>query len=150
MADWGWFSRLHRAVYERTGGRWMSRLAGIEMLLLTTTGRRSGLPRTTPLACFARGGEGGEPREWVVVGSNNGQERHPAWWLNLEAQPLARIQVGAERHDVRARLAEGEERADLWPWLVQRNPVYARYERRTRRPIPVVVLSPTSGGDTLP
>lgn len=138
MADWGWFSRLHRAIYEKTGGRWMARLAGIDMLLLTTTGRRSGEPRTTPLACFARGDD------WVVVGSNNGQDRDPAWWLNLAANPEATVRVGRRRLAVRARLATGTERDELWPWLVERNPVYARYERRTTRPIPVVILSPAA------
>jgi deazaflavin-dependent oxidoreductase (nitroreductase family) len=144
VADWGWFARLHRAIYERTGGRFMARLAGIDMLLLTTTGRRSGQPRTTPLAGFARGDD------WVVVGSNNGQERDPAWWLNLQAHPEARIRVGRDSFPVRARLATGAERDALWPWLVSRNPVYARYARRTRRPIPVVVLSPAGDADTAP
>ncbi len=135
MADWAWFSRLHERIYRRSGGRWMARLAGIDMLLLTTTGRRSGEPRTTPLACFADGDD------WIVVASNNGQDLDPAWWLNLEARPEASVQLGPERFAVRARRAEGEERARLWPWLVERNPAYARYARRTAREIPVVVLS---------
>jgi deazaflavin-dependent oxidoreductase (nitroreductase family) len=113
----------------------MSRLAGIDMLLLTTTGRRSGQPRTTPLACFADGDD------WIVVASNNGQDRDPAWWLNLKANPDASVRIGRSEYTVTGRLATAEERTRLWPWLVGRNRVYARYERRTSRPIPVVILS---------
>jgi len=134
LANWEWFSKLHGWVYEKTGGRLMARLAGLDMLLLTTTGRRSGEPRTTPLAGFADGDD------WVVVASNNGQDRHPAWWLNLQADPSATVRHRSETFPVRAHLAVGEERARLWPWLQKSNPMYARYEKRTSREIPVVVL----------
>lgn len=128
--------RVHRALYRASGGRLGARLAGLDMLLLTTTGRKSGEPRTQPLACFADGDD------WVVVASNNGQDRHPAWFLNLEACPDARIQIGREERAVRAHVAEGEERERLWPWLKDRNPFYGRYEQKTERRIPVVVLRP--------
>jgi deazaflavin-dependent oxidoreductase (nitroreductase family) len=134
VANWEWFSRLHRAVYEKSGGRLMARLAGIDMCLLTTTGRKSGLPRTQPLACFPRG------RNLVVVASNNGQDHDPAWWKNLEANPEAQVRFGRESFRVRAARAQGAERAELWPWLVKQNPLYARYAKKTRREIPVVVL----------
>jgi len=136
MANWDWFGRIHRAVYRASGGRVGARLAGLDMLLLTTTGRKSGEPRTQPLACFADGDD------WVVVASNGGQDHHPAWFLNLEACPDAHIQVGSEQRAVRAQVAEGAERARLWPWLVERNPIYGRYAKRTGRRIPVVVLRP--------
>jgi len=113
-----------------------ARLAGLDMLLLTTTGRKSGEPRTQPLACFADGDD------WVVVASNGGQDHHPAWFLHLEACAAAQIQVGSEQRAVRAQVAEGAERARLWPWLVERNPIYGRYAKRTGRRIPVVVLRP--------
>ncbi len=134
MANWSTFTRLHRWVYQKSGGRLMTRLAGLQMLLLTTTGWKSGEPRTIPLACFADG------EDWVIVGSNNGQDRDPAWWRNLQKDPHARVQVGRESFAVRAELAEGAERERLWPWLVQQNSLYGRYERKTSRPIPVVVL----------
>jgi len=136
MANWDWFGRIHRAVYRASGGRVGARLAGLDMLLLTTTGRKSGEPRTQPLACFADGDD------WVVVASNGGQDHHPAWFLNLEACADAQIQVGSEQRAVRAQVAEGAERARLWPWLVERNPIYGRYAKRTGRRIPVVVLRP--------
>jgi deazaflavin-dependent oxidoreductase (nitroreductase family) len=141
MANWEWFTKLHRSVYRRSGGRLMARLAGIDMLLLTTQGRRSGLPRTTPLACFRDGDD------LVVVASNNGQAHDPAWWRNLEERPQAEVQLGAERFAVRARRASGAERERLWPWLVRRNRAYARYARKTSREIPVVVLERAGGGE---
>ena len=136
MANWAWVGRIHRAIYRASGGRVGARLAGLDMLLLTTTGRRSGEPRTQPLACFADGDD------WVVVASNAGQDRHPAWFLNLEACPDAQVRIGREAWAVRAHVAEGEERERLWPWLKERNPAYARYEQRTERRIPVVILRP--------
>jgi len=136
MANWGWVGRIHRAIYRASGGRVGARLAGLDMLLLTTTGRKSGEPRTQPLACFPDGDA------WVVVASNAGQDHHPAWFLNLQANPEARIRIGREERAVRAQVAEGAERERLWPWLKQRNPAYARYERSTERRIPVVILRP--------
>jgi len=136
VANWNFVGKIHRAIYRASGGRVGARLAGLDMLLLTTTGRKSGEPRTQPLACFAEGDD------WIVVASNNGQDKHPAWFLNLEANPDARIQIGREARAVRAHVAEGEERERLWPWLQKRNPAYASYERRTERRIPVVILRP--------
>jgi len=134
VPNWSVVTRLHRALYRKTGGRIGARLAGMDMLLLTTTGRKSGAPRTLPLACF-RDGE-----QLVIAGTNNGQDHHPAWWLNLEANPQAEVQLGADTFRARAERATGAERERLWPWLKQQNPAYQRYEKRTTREIPVVVL----------
>jgi len=138
MASWQWFGRLHRAVYLKTGGRLGGRLAGRDMLLLTTRGRRSGEPRTTPLSYLKDGDD------FVVVASNNGGPRDPAWWLNLEADSRAEIVVATRRLPVAAHLARGEERERLWPLLIAYNPPYATYAKRTTRDIPVVVLRPIS------
>ena len=134
MASWQWFGRLHLAAYRATRGGLGGRLAGISMLLLTTRGRKSGVLRTTPLAFMADGDA------WVVVGSNNGGPHDPAWWRNLEASPEAEVQVMGTSWPVLATLATGEERVRLWPELQKYNPAYARYETRTTRQIPVVVL----------
>lgn len=134
MANWEWVTRAHRAIYRATGGRVGARLAGMDMLLLTVRGRKSGRPFTVPLACFADGDDR------IVVASNNGQDRDPAWWRNLAANPDAEVELGRERWKVRGRLADPQQRARLWPELVRQNPMYARYERRTAREIPVVVL----------
>lgn len=136
MGSWQWFGRMHRWVYRRTGGRVGANLAGLPMLLLTTTGRRSGAPRTTPLTCMPDGDD------FVIVGSNNGGPTDPAWWLNLQADPHAEIQLRRDRHRVTARLATGAERERLWPLLQDFNPAYRRYEKKTEREIPVVVLTP--------
>lgn len=137
MANWQWFGRLHGAVYRATGGRVGGRLVGLDMLLLTTTGRKSGLPRTTPMP-FYREGE-----RLVIVGSNGGADVDPLWWKNLQASPTGEVEIGRVRLPVRAELASEEERARLWPLLREWNPNYRRYESKTRREIPVVVLTPT-------
>ena len=140
MADWQWFSRAHRAVYRATSGRLGSKLVGIPMALLTTRGRKSGLERTLPLACFRLGDGGDGEEEWAVVGSNNGSDRDPAWWLNLQAEPRGRLQVGGEEFKVLASLVTPERRPQLWADLSERNPAYLRYEQQTEREIPVVIL----------
>jgi len=137
MANWQWFGRLHRGVYRATGGRIGGRLVGLDMLLLTTTGRKSGLPRTTPMP-FYRDGE-----RLVIVGSNGGADVDPLWWRNLQASPVGEVEIGRERLTVRAELASTEERARLWPVLSKWNPNYRRYASKTRREIPVVLLTPT-------
>jgi deazaflavin-dependent oxidoreductase (nitroreductase family) len=107
---------------------------GLPVLLLTTKGRKSGQPRTTALTYLPHGDD------LVVIASVLGEPRHPAWWRNLEAQPEAEVQVGRERRRVRARRAEGAERAELWVALTRQAPDYDEYQSRTERRIPVVVL----------
>ena len=135
MAGWQWFGKLHTSVYRATRGVLGGRLAGLDLLLLTTRGRKSGLLRTSPLPYL----EDGE--DWVIVGSNNGLPRDPAWWLNLRAEPEAEIQLGKERFRAWARIASPAERARLWPLLVEYNAPWARYAELTTREIPVVILS---------
>ncbi|HEY5295306.1 MAG TPA: nitroreductase family deazaflavin-dependent oxidoreductase [Gaiellaceae bacterium] len=127
---------LHRTLYRLSGGRIGGSAWGLPIVLLTTTGRRSGKQRTTPLCALPHGDD------YVVVGSFGGMDRHPAWWLNLEAQPQAGLQVGRRRHGVTARLASPDERGALWSELTARAPGYLDYERRTEREIPVVILHP--------
>ena len=138
MAKWRNVTRIHRTVYRLTGGRLGARLAGIPMLLLTTVGRKSGLHRTVPLAYLPDGDD------FVVVASNGGQEVDPAWWRNLQQDPQAQVQVGAQTFEARARLASPAERERLWPLLTQANPAWAGYAKSTKRPIPVVVLGRTA------
>jgi len=128
------FWKLHPRVYRWTGGRVLGRVLGMPVLLLTTTGRRSGRSRTTALTYLEDDGR------CVVVASKLGEPTHPAWYHNLRAQPLASIQVGREIRSVRARDAEGDERERLWRRVCEQEPSYAEYAARTDRPIPVVVL----------
>jgi deazaflavin-dependent oxidoreductase (nitroreductase family) len=137
-----WITALHRWLYRATRGVIGHRIPLLDWrsLLLTHRGRKSGRVFTIPLLYVPDG-----PR-FVVVGSNAGDAKPPAWWLNLQAHPDARAQVGARELAVRARLAQGEERARLWSLLVANYRDYARYERKTRgtRELPVVVLEPTA------
>jgi F420H(2)-dependent quinone reductase len=127
---------LHRFVYQRSGGWVGGRLTGQRFLLLTTTGRRTGRERTMPLLYVPDGDR------FVVVGSNGGDDRPPAWWLNLQAQPSAKVQVGRRHHRVTARRARGVELDGLWARLERSYRYYADYRRRTSREIPIVVLEP--------
>ncbi len=129
---------VHRFLYRASNGRIGSNLGGKPMLLLKTVGRRSGEPRLTPLLYVPDG------ERWLLVASNAGDDRSPGWWHNLEADPNAEIQVGTERHPVRARTARPEERRVLWPKLIAAYPPYADYEERTDREIPVVILERAS------
>src|SRR5262245_48071065 len=126
----------HTALYRLTAGRIGGKVVGLPVLLLTTTGRRSGLRRTVPLV-FLEDGE-----RLVVIGSKGGSPKDPEWWANLQKHPEAEVQVGAEHRRMRARLASPDERARLWPRAKRENPTYAEYEKRTTREIPVVILSP--------
>lgn len=130
------FWRIHPAIYRATGGRVLGRIAGVPVLLLTTKGRRSSEMRTKPLMYLPRG------EAFVVVASYAGEPKHPAWLLNLRADPSARVQVGSRTIDVRAREAEGDERDRLWRDVVAQDGAFAEYERRTTRRIPVVLLEP--------
>lgn len=136
MPKWRNTTRLHTALYRLTGGIIGHRAGSIRMLLLTTTGRKSGVERTLPLAYVTDG------RDYVVVASNGGQDVDPLWWRNLEVRPEARVQAGRAIHRVRAHRAEGAERERLWAQCKSANPMWASYETRTAREIPVVVLHP--------
>ena len=131
-------SALHSAVYRASGGRVGGRMGGMPILLLTTTGRRSGKTRTNPLLYLSDGDA------IVVVASNGGNAQMPFWWLNLTANPDATVELGGARSRVRARKAAPEERARLWPLFTARFAGYAKYEARTTREIPVVILEPAS------
>jgi deazaflavin-dependent oxidoreductase (nitroreductase family) len=129
----------HRWLYQHTGGVLGHRLGPQRTLLLTTTGRTSGQPRTLPLQYF-RGPQG----QLFVVASNWGNDRSPAWYLNLFAKPRVYVQLGRQRFAALATSASTEERAQLWPWLVARAPVFARYQQLAAREIPLVLLRPLS------
>jgi F420H(2)-dependent quinone reductase len=130
------FSRLHAPLYRISRGRIGGRFRGIPMLLLTTTGRKSGKPRTWPLLYFRNDGR------YVLIGSNWGQDHHPAWLLNLRDNPEAVIQVRDRIINVRADEATGDERDRLWNGAVQAYGGYHRYQQRTDRQIAVVLLYP--------
>jgi deazaflavin-dependent oxidoreductase (nitroreductase family) len=121
-----------------SGGRVGGRVWGLPILLLTTTGRKSGAPRTTPL-CYLSDGD-----DLVVVASNGGMDRFPDWWLNLQREPHATVAVGSSSRAVLARAAGPEERERLWATLTEIAPGYLGYQKKTSREIPVGILEPAS------
>ena len=124
-------------IYRLSGGRIGGRFPrGAPVLLLTTTGRKSGQPRTAPLLYL------GDGDNLLIVASKGGMSQHPVWYLNLEANPDVDVEVGSERRRMRARRASDEEKAKLWPRLVAMYRDYDDYQARTDRNIPVVILSP--------
>ena len=123
---------LHALVYRASSGRIGARMVGLGVLLLTTTGSKSGQPRTTPLG-YVRDAEA-----YVLVASNGGSDRHPAWYFNLQKHPRARIQVGGETFEVSAETLHGSERERVWASVLEQGPGYAK---RTAREIPLVRLT---------
>jgi deazaflavin-dependent oxidoreductase (nitroreductase family) len=109
---------------------------GVKCLLLTTRGHKSGQLRRTPLVY----GQDGD--RFVIIASRGGNDSHPAWFLNVEADPEVEIQVLAEHHRLRARIAEGEERAAKWKMMVEIFAEFGDYQKKTSRQIPVVILEP--------
>jgi deazaflavin-dependent oxidoreductase (nitroreductase family) len=130
------FGKLNVPLYRASKGRLFGQIAGTPVLLLTTVGRRSGQPRTVPVVYLPDG------ERMIVIGSNAGHERAPAWALNLEANPLADVEVGGDRRKVRARIAEGEERAELWRKMNEQYSGFDDYSARTTRDIRLFVLDP--------
>lgn len=128
--------RLNVPLYRATKGRLFGRLDRAPVLLLTTTGRKSGASRTAPVVYLADG------ERFVVIGSNAGNARTPAWALNLRAHPEAEVEVGADRRRVTGRLAEGEESEDLWRRMNAQYAGFDDYRTRTSRDISVFVLEP--------
>ena len=126
---------LHQFVYEISGGRIGKRLGKARMLLLRTTGRKTGRTRTAALLYHLDGDT------YIVVGSKGGSDAPPAWLLNLQASPDVEVQVGTRRFPARARIASVDERRRLWPAMTRLWPQYDRYQSQTRRSIPLVILT---------
>jgi deazaflavin-dependent oxidoreductase (nitroreductase family) len=127
----------HVRAYRETGGETGYLWNGVPALLLTTTGRRTGRPRTSALI-FARDGD-----DYLVVASMGGAPQHPSWYLNLQTNPSAEIQVKDDHLSVVARTASDDEKSRLWRIVCEQWPNYDAYQSRTDRVIPVVVLTPT-------
>jgi deazaflavin-dependent oxidoreductase (nitroreductase family) len=122
----------HVKFYKATGGKF----AGKRLLLLTTTGRRSGKLRVSPLMRIENGDD------YLVAGSMGGAPHHPGWFHNLQENPRVQVQVGRNIENRFARIADGEERDRLWQKFIDARRQFADYQERTERLIPVVVLEP--------
>ena len=131
--------KAHAQLYEVSDGRigkWVGPALGKPTLLLSVTGRKSGLIRTTPLVYFEDGSN------YVVVGSDGAARRDPQWWKNLQENPQATVRVGRDKFSVRANLAEGAERARLWQIGISILPAWDEYQTQTERILSMVVLTP--------
>ena len=133
-----WFSRLHGIALRTSGGRLMRKLMGLNMLLLSTTGRRTGQLRNTPLLYLEHNGR------YYCVASFAGNDSDPSWFLNLLADPNVELLVNRERFTAKASQTSGLERTEVWEKFVEYYPGYANYQQRTDRIIPVVRFDPVS------
>ena len=131
------FWKVHRWIYDRSGGRIGSSTLGKQIVRLTIIGRKSGQPRSVLLYAFPAGDS------YAVVASNLGDDAYPLWYLNLKANPAVTVEVEGRRFEAVAREAEGEERPSLWAGVTAVDPTYTEYQKRTERVIPVIVLEVT-------
>jgi deazaflavin-dependent oxidoreductase (nitroreductase family) len=137
---WKLGSGAHAGVYRATGGKLFGRMGKSPILLLNTVGRKSGKKRTSPLL-YVMDGE-----DFVIIASKGGASAHPAWYLNLIANPEAMVEVGDREVRVRAEEADSEEKSRLWQKMVEMYPAYDAYQEKTEREIPLLVLRPVERG----
>lgn len=131
-----YFARGHIWVYRRTNGRFGAKLLWFPAALVTTTGRRSGRPRTTPTLYLADGDR------VILPASFGGRDADPAWYLNIESNPEVHVQIRDREFDLIARDATEDERKRYWPRLIKMYPPYRGYREAAHRPIPLVVCEP--------
>jgi deazaflavin-dependent oxidoreductase (nitroreductase family) len=132
MFNWKYFGKVHGFLYRVSGGRFGNRMGWIDVALVETTGRKSGKRRTVPIACYPY-------RDSVVVSaSNSGQEKHPAWYLNMQSNPEVTVQLGKERYRAVAEDVPDEEREELWKTIVEMNKHQGEYLASVERKIPLV------------
>lgn len=128
------FGQEHVKEYQRTDGEVGHDWQGTTTLLLTTTGRKSGQERTTPLIYQEHDGD------YLIVASNGGDDQPPAWFLNLQEDPTAHVQVWGDKFNAGVRVAGDDEKPEMWSKMTATWPHYDDYQTKTDRPIPVVVL----------
>ena len=129
---------FHRGLMKLTGGRVGWKAANMPVVELTTTGRKTGQPRTVLLTSPVQEGS-----TYVVVASRGGDDQHPAWYLNLRDNPDVEVTTRGKKRSMRAHIADAEERARLWPLVTADHKNYAGYQKKTDREIPLVLLKPT-------
>jgi deazaflavin-dependent oxidoreductase (nitroreductase family) len=128
------FGRLHAWLWKLAGGKLDNAFGRLPFMMLTTTGRKTGQRRTTPVLYLQ------DETGLIVVASFGGNDMHPAWYLNLEQCPQAEVVVKGEHRRILARQLSPEEKKVIWPRLVQLHPQFETYQQRTRREIPLMRL----------
>lgn len=132
MFNWKYFGKFHALLYKASGGRYGDRMGWIKVALVDTVGRKSGKKRTVPIACYPY-------RDSVAVSaSNSGQEKHPAWYLNMQSEPQVMVQLGKERFAATAEEVPDEEREELWKTIVEINKHQGEYLEKVSRRIPLM------------
>jgi deazaflavin-dependent oxidoreductase (nitroreductase family) len=134
--NWKYFGKFHEAVYRLSGGRLLARMGKLEAALVETTGRKSGKPRAIAIICYPY------KDSIVISASNSGMDRHPAWYLNMQANPRVRVQRGAEHFEAMAEDVPAAEREALWQQIFAVNDHQREYQTATSREIPLVYLRP--------
>lgn len=130
--NWKYFGRAHKWLYRISGGRYGAKMGWIDVALVTTIGRKSGKVRTVPIACYPY-------RDSVAVSaSNSGMETHPAWYLNMQAEPRVTVQLGKEQFPAIAEEVPLEERDSLWQTVIKINKHQGEYRESVTREIPLV------------
>lgn len=129
-------TRINVLGYRLTKGRFMNKVDGTPVCLVTMTGRKSGKKRTIAIMYNPRG------EDVILVASLRGAEKHPVWYYNIKANPEVEVQAGSVIRKMRARIASSEEKQELWPMLVRNFRSYADYQEKTERDIPVIICSP--------
>jgi F420H(2)-dependent quinone reductase len=137
---WKLGSGAHAGVYRATGGKLFGRMGKSPILLLNTMGRKSGKKRTSPLLYVMDGDD------FVIIASKGGASAHPAWYLNLMANPEATVEIGDREVQVEAEEADPEDKTRLWQKMVEMYPAYDAYQEKTEREIPLLVLRPVERG----
>lgn len=130
---------VHQSIFRASNGRVLGDVWGMPVVMLTTTGRKTGRRRTTMLTSPVQDGD-----NLIIVASYGGDDRHPTWYLNLRHNPGVEVTAMGKKQRMRARDASPEERSALWPRIVKRYRGYGRYQERTKREIPLVILEPAS------
>lgn len=134
MSFWNYFGVAHKFVYQLSGGRMGARMGWIKVVLVETTGRKSGKKRTIPIACYPF-------KDSVAVSaSNSGSDKHPAWYLNMMANPAVSVRLGKKQFEAQAVLVPDDEREALWQEIVDNNKHQGEYLEKTTRKIPLVWL----------
>ncbi|WP_101756779.1 nitroreductase family deazaflavin-dependent oxidoreductase [Oceanicoccus sp. KOV_DT_Chl] len=134
MANFLWFSKLHSRIYQATDGR-IGATLWHPMVLMHTIGAKSNCIRTVPVQYYPLADNG-----IIIIASNNGQIKPPAWWFNLQANPTFNIQVGREKRRVTAEQLSAQKRAEIWPQIRKLNSAVDRYKEKSGRNIPVILL----------
>lgn len=134
MSFWNYFGVAHKTLYKLSGGRMGARMGWIKVVLVETIGRKTGKKRTIPIACYPY------KDSIAVSASNSGSDKHPAWYLNMVANPQVGVRLGQETFRARAVVVPDEEREALWQQIVDNNKHQGEYLEKTSRKIPLVWL----------